>query len=740
MFHRDRPENEYTPLYKRFDLGTMVWSPLASGILTGKYNDGIPADSRFAQHYDTFKKTVDGLTSEEGVKKLDKVRALSKLAESELGCSITHLALAWVAKHRTTSTVILGASKPEQVLDNLNALHVIPKLTADILGRIEEILDNKPVPASAYAGEDDTDRMRPERNGDFEGLRSMMCCEDDTKTSGDQLKKRREWTRWTRCFFALYSELAEMSHNLSNLQVCSPTSSILHFIVHISVHPISAAPPRRSVPSSRTENESVPHVRNRLSQARGDHAPHQRRETSVEKRNHNPNQNRGSLCSYRSLGPTQEYTFPWSLLKSLSDFMVVVEATDEHVLTVRSMSDTRPSITSTDTTDLDDRKDVEQSPKSSELSDPYAFRNGILTEDELAILRKRKRGKAIERYHRRQNDLISALLKPMEEHTEDARAAEEAARLPIKIAIWASLVANFCLCVIQLYAAISSLSLSLLATGIDSVFDIGSNVLLLWVHRTADKLDMNKWPVGGARLETIGNIVYGFLMSAVNLVVIVESMRTIITHNSAKDTNALHVPSLIAVAAALGNHLDFPPGVGQLTRVLGVKLVLFFYCMGFRKSSSQVEVLWEDHRNDLFINGFGLLMSAGGSKLKWYLDPMGAIIIATGVILAWGRTIYRQFELLAGKSAPHDFLQLLIYKTMTFSNDIDQVDTVRAYHSGPSYYVEIDIVMDANTPLWKAHDTSQQLQDKIEVLPNVGRAFVHVDHETTHTPEHRKNL
>ncbi|KAF7792548.1 hypothetical protein EIP86_003589 [Pleurotus ostreatoroseus] len=405
--------------------------------------------------------------------------------------------------------------------------------------------------------------------------------------------------------------------------------------------------------------------------------------------------------------------------------MVVVEATEEHVLSVRNMLETRPSITSTDTVGAETPQDIEQSPKSSELSDPYALRSSIKTEDELAIIRKSKRGKGLEHYHRRQNNvgtnhpglatvracprltplfpqLITSLLKPMEEHTEDAREAEEAARLPIKIAIWASLIANFSLCVLQLYAAISSLSLSLLATGIDSVFDIGSNVLLLWVNKKADKLDINKWPVGGARLETIGNIIYGFLMSAVNLVVIVESMRTIITHNNNEETNKLHVPSLIAVAAALG----------------------------FRKASSQVEVLWEDHRNDLFINGFDL-------------DPMGAIIIAAGVILAWGRTIYLQFGLLAGKSAPHDFLQLLVYKATTFSNDIEQIDTVRAYHtaprltitqSGPTYFVEIDIVMDANTPLWKAHDISQQLQDKIEVLPNVGRAFVHVDHETTHTP------
>lgn len=131
-------------------------------------------------------------------------------------------------------------------------------------------------------------------------------------------------------------------------------------------------------------------------------------------------------------------------------------------------------------------------------------------------------------------------------------------------------------------------------------------------------------------------------------------------------------------------------------------------------------------------------MSCGGSKLRWWLDPMGAIIIALGVIISWGRTVYTQFELLAGKSAAHDFLQLIIFNTVTFSEDIEKVDTVRAYHSGPDYFVEIDIVMDANTPLWKAHDISQQLQDKIEVLPNVERAFVHVDHEFTHVPEHRK--
>ncbi|KZT43872.1 phosphatases II [Sistotremastrum suecicum HHB10207 ss-3] len=365
--------------------------------------------------------------------------------------------------------------------------------------------------------------------------------------------------------------------------------------------------------------------------------------------------------------------------------------------------------------------DIEGSaPSLAKAEDPFMFANGIKNPDELAEMRKRHSGKKIEKYHRNQNELIRVLLKPMEELTQDAADETEAARIPVKIAVYASLVANFVLCVLQLYAAISSLSLSLLATGIDSIFDIGSNIMLFVVNRKSSKLDVNKWPVGGSRLETIGNIVYGSLMSSVNLVVIVEALRTLVTHKNG-ELNDFHIPSLISVGAALG-----------------IKFLLFLYCLSLRSKSSQVHVLWEDHRNDLFINGFGLLMSAGGSRLRWWLDPMGAVIIASGVIIAWSRTIWLQFELLAGKSAPHDFLQLIIYKAMTFSEDIERLDTVRAYHSGPDYFVEIDIVMPADTPLWKAHDISQQLQDKIEILPRVERAFVHVDHETTHRPEHRK--
>lgn len=189
--------------------------------------------------------------------------------------------------------------------------------------------------------------------------------------------------------------------------------------------------------------------------------------------------------------------------------------------------------------------------------DPFLFRDALMDDAQLAELRHRKKGKRLEKYHRRQNNLIASLLKPMEDHTAEARKEESAARLPIKIAVWASLIANLALCILQMYAAISALSLSLLATGIDSVFDLGSNILLFWLHRKSTRLDVNRWPVGGARLETIGNIVYGFLMGSVNLVVIVESAQTLITTKSDK-LKDFHIPSIVAVAAALGLISAFP--------------------------------------------------------------------------------------------------------------------------------------------------------------------------------------
>ena len=138
MLWREKVEQEFAPLYDAIGLGLTTWSPLASGLLTGKYSNGIPENSRAnLPDYDWLRSI---LTNPE---RLNAVRALQPVAD-ELGCSMAQLALAWCAKNPHVSTVITGASRPEQVQENMKALDVLPKLTPAVMTRLEGILKNKP--------------------------------------------------------------------------------------------------------------------------------------------------------------------------------------------------------------------------------------------------------------------------------------------------------------------------------------------------------------------------------------------------------------------------------------------------------------------------------------------------------------------------------------------------------------------------------------------------------------------
>lgn len=142
MLQREKIEKEFLPLYKRIGLGTTIWSPLKSGVLTGKYNNGVPDKSRLSlESYEWLKNT---LLSEEGLKDIEKVKKLTLIAE-ELGISMSGLALAWALKNKNVSTVITGASKPEQVKENMKAIDFVKLLTSDVMEKIEEILQNKPI-------------------------------------------------------------------------------------------------------------------------------------------------------------------------------------------------------------------------------------------------------------------------------------------------------------------------------------------------------------------------------------------------------------------------------------------------------------------------------------------------------------------------------------------------------------------------------------------------------------------
>ncbi len=143
MLHRTKVERDFLPLYRDFQLGLTTWSPLASGILTGKYNDGIPEGSRMdLEGYEWLRQQLEG---EAGQAKLEKVRQLTTIAD-ELGCTMAQLAIAWCAANPNVSTVITGASKPSQVEQNMHAMDFVSALTPDVKAHIEDILDNRPDP------------------------------------------------------------------------------------------------------------------------------------------------------------------------------------------------------------------------------------------------------------------------------------------------------------------------------------------------------------------------------------------------------------------------------------------------------------------------------------------------------------------------------------------------------------------------------------------------------------------
>lgn len=320
---------------------------------------------------------------------------------------------------------------------------------------------------------------------------------------------------------------------------------------------------------------------------------------------------------------------------------------------------------------LTGREDVERQtpPRVNTDDDPYNLASGLKTEEEIKQIKansSRKRATAtgnstsigfplvsqgkdalharkIQSFYEEQNENIERLLKPVDDHRREAKELEGDTQLKYKIAVTGSFIANCCLAVLQVYGAASSGSLALFTTMADSIFDPASNISLILCNRAVKRVDPRKYPSGKARIETAGNIFFCFLMTAVSLIIIVQSCMEL-AEGSTTNTKDYHLPAWIAVAIAFCT-----------------KLGLFLYCFALRNIYSQVRILWEDHRNDLLINGIGLGFSIMGAFVKWWIDPMGAIILSLIITVLWQRTAYSEFMLLIGVSADTSTLQLITY-------------------------------------------------------------------------------
>ncbi|KAM3527652.1 hypothetical protein NHJ13051_002843 [Beauveria bassiana] len=373
-------------------------------------------------------------------------------------------------------------------------------------------------------------------------------------------------------------------------------------------------------------------------------------------------------------------------------------------------------------------------PRVAAESDPFGLSSAYKTDSDLEQIKansSRKRGgggggkpnaapkldaRKVRGFYQNQNAAIERMLKSVEEHRADARQEQGDDQLKFKIAIWGSFAANVILAMLQLYAAISSGSLSLITSMADAVFDPLSNLTLILSNRAIKRVDPRRFPAGKARLETVGNILFCMLMTSVSLIIIAFAVQQLITK---RDDKEFHIPSVISVCVAFAT-----------------KFALFLYCWGLKDKYSQINILWQDHRNDLAVNAVAILTSVGGSKIVWWLDPAGAILLSILISTVWMRTAFGEFLLLVGVSASVEFQQLITYVCLTHSDAVEGIDTVRVYHSGPRLIAEVDIVMDPDCSLRESHDIAEELQIKLESLPDIERSYVHIDYETTHKPEH----
>ncbi|MED6259249.1 Voltage-gated potassium channel subunit beta-1 [Ataeniobius toweri] len=141
FFQREKVETQLPELYHKIGVGVVSWSPLACGIITGKYENGIPESSRAAMK--PYQWLREKITSEDGRKQQSKLKELTHIAE-KLGCTLPQIAIAWCLRNEGVSSVLLGASNPKQLTENLGAIQVIPKITAGIASEMDHILGNRP--------------------------------------------------------------------------------------------------------------------------------------------------------------------------------------------------------------------------------------------------------------------------------------------------------------------------------------------------------------------------------------------------------------------------------------------------------------------------------------------------------------------------------------------------------------------------------------------------------------------
>jgi len=348
-----------------------------------------------------------------------------------------------------------------------------------------------------------------------------------------------------------------------------------------------------------------------------------------------------------------------------------------------------------------------------------SFTSKIKTDDSLRSLRWKQK-----RFYKNQNEIIHSILSAQEQadrannpedHAPDQEEQDKLA-LAKNIAIYGSVVANIFLFILKVFAAYFSGSLSVLASALDSFLDLLSGAIIFLMDILSKRTAEEDYPAGKSRFEPVGIVIFAACMFTATVQLLLSSVQTLVTGELEIEITWLTMSVLV-------------------TTII-VKFFLWLYCRTVGDSETAA-ALATDHRNDVVTNSFAIC-TALLYYVRWWVDPLGAIIISLYVMSIWFRTGVEQLSSLTGKTAPPELLTTLTFVARNHHPEIVAIDTVRAYHYGYKFLCELDIVLDPDMPLQKAHDIGESLQNKLEAIDSIERAFVHLDYEWDHKPEHSR--
>ncbi|XP_050278760.1 metal tolerance protein 4-like isoform X2 [Quercus robur] len=277
--------------------------------------------------------------------------------------------------------------------------------------------------------------------------------------------------------------------------------------------------------------------------------------------------------------------------------------------------------------------------------------------------------------------------------------------------------ANIILLAFKVYATIKSGSLAIAASTLDSLLDLMAGGILWFTHLAMKNINIYKYPIGKLRVQPVGIIIFAAVMATLGFQVLLQAAEELIKDEPSEklSKSKLIWMCTIMISATV------------------VKLALWIYCKN--SENDIVRAYAKDHFFDVVTNVVGLAAALLADEFFWWIDPAGAIILALYTIINWSQTVFENAVSLVGQSASPEVLQKLTYLVMRHPK-VKRIDTVRAYTFGVLYFVEVDIELPEELPLKEAHTIGESLQEKLEKLPEVERAFVHLDFECDHKPEH----